>query len=368
MEFSSVEPRLSAYLHAKAAANGIPLSGTFELTPRCNFNCRMCYVHLSAEEQRRRGEELTTDEWLAVAEQARSRGMLFLLLTGGEPLIRPDFKYLLTELKKMGLLVSVNSNGSLINEEWLEFFKKEPPFRFNITLYGGSNETYERLCGKPMFDTVVGNIRSLKEIGIDVKMNVSLTPDNASDIEKIYDIANELNVPVQAASYMFPPIRRDETLVGENERFTAADAARCSFRWDKLRLEPEIFHKRIEMQLNGDPIPQEDACVGVPGEGVSCRAGSSTFWMDWQGSMMPCGMMTHPKVSVKELGFDAAWQSTMESVRAIRLPPECASCTAKNVCHSCAAMCLAETGKFSEKPQYLCDMTRETIRLFKESI
>ena len=79
-----------------------PLAGNFELTARCNFNCKMCYVHLTAEEQQRRGRELTADQWLAIAEQARSRGMLFLLLTGGEPLIRTDFRYLLTELKKMG--------------------------------------------------------------------------------------------------------------------------------------------------------------------------------------------------------------------------------------------------------------------------
>ena len=97
MEFSSTEPRLSSYLHARACRSGTPLAGNFELTARCNFNCKMCYVHLTAEEQQRRGRELTADEWLAIAQEARSRGMLFLLLTGGEPLIRKDFRYLLTE-------------------------------------------------------------------------------------------------------------------------------------------------------------------------------------------------------------------------------------------------------------------------------
>lgn len=121
MEFSSTEPRLSSYLHARACRSGTPLAGNFELTARCNFNCKMCYVHLTAEEQQRRGRELTADEWLAIAQEARSRGMLFLLLTGGEPLIRKDFRYLLTELKKMGMLVSVNSNGSLIDRDWLDF-------------------------------------------------------------------------------------------------------------------------------------------------------------------------------------------------------------------------------------------------------
>ena len=210
MDQMSTEPRLSAYLHARACANGIPLAGTFELTPRCNFNCRMCYVHLTPEEQRRRGAELTADEWLAIAEQARSQGMLFLLLTGGEPLIRADFRYLLTELKKMGLMVSINSNASLIDDDWLDFFRHEPPSRMNITLYGGCNETYERLCGRPMYDRVVHNIRALKALGIGVKLNASMTPYNVDDMDAIYAIATELGTPVQMASYMFPPVRRDE--------------------------------------------------------------------------------------------------------------------------------------------------------------
>ena len=63
MEYSSTEPRLSAYLHTRACRAGTPLAGNFELTARCNFDCKMCYVHLTAEEQRRRGRELTADEW-----------------------------------------------------------------------------------------------------------------------------------------------------------------------------------------------------------------------------------------------------------------------------------------------------------------
>lgn len=140
MENNLIEPRLSTYLHTKAAAKGVPVSGTFELTPRCNLACRMCYVRMSVAEERAAGCELTADEWLRIAEAARAKGMLFLLLTGGEPLVREDFRPLFTELKKMGFMISINSNASLINDDWLEFFAKEPPFRFNISLYGAQNE------------------------------------------------------------------------------------------------------------------------------------------------------------------------------------------------------------------------------------
>lgn len=363
MEYRSTEPRLSAYLHARACEKGIPLAGNFELTPRCNFNCRMCYVHLTPEEEQRRGTELTADEWLAIAEQARSQGMLFLLLTGGEPLIRADFRYLLTELKKMGLMVSINSNASLIDADWLDFFRHEPPARFNITLYGSSNETYERLCGRPMFERVMANIRALKALGMDVKLNVSMTPYNVDDLDGIYATATELGTPVQMASYMFPPVRRDEALTGRNDRFTCREAAACSVHWDRLRFTDEEFRQRAEAMKAGICAPDSDVCEGTPGEKMACRAGRSSFWINWRGDMTPCGMMLQPVVSVRKLGFARAWEETKAATAQIRLPSACTQCGYQHMCHACAAMCVTETGAFDGKPEYVCGMTKATAEL-----
>ena len=83
---------MSAYLHSRGAKLGLPIGGSFELTARCNFNCRMCYVHLSqAQIHAGRGRELTTEEWIRLAQEATDRGMVFALLTGGEPFLRSDF-------------------------------------------------------------------------------------------------------------------------------------------------------------------------------------------------------------------------------------------------------------------------------------
>lgn len=366
MERNTTEPMLSRYLHARAAQRGLPLAGTFELTARCNFNCKMCYVHLGAQEAAQRGRELNADEWLSIAEEARQKGMLFLLLTGGEPLLRPDFPYLLRELKKMGLVVSVNSNASLINEEMLQFLKSEPPFRFNISLYGGCSEAYQTLCGVPAFETVLGNIKKLREIGIDVKLNASMTPYNETELERIYEIAEQLHTPIQVATYMFPPLRRDAEQIGKNDRFTPEAAAACAVRWDRLRFTPEQFAKRAEAMRKGLSCPEEEVCDGSPGEGISCRAGRSSFWINWRGDMTPCGMMPHPAASVLEKGFEKAWEETKQAAFGIRLPPECSSCRLKPSCRACAAMCLTETGSFDCKPDYICKMTHETARLTLE--
>lgn len=201
-----VEPPITEYLHAKAARQGIPLSGTFELTPLCNMNCRMCYVRMSREQQEAIRPLRTAAQWLELGRQAKEQGLLYLLLTGGEPFLRPDFREILAGLHQMGLLISINSNGTLIDESVVRWLKETPPVRINITLYGASDETYGRLCRNPQgFTQVTRAIRLLGEAGITVKLNCSLTPHNAADLEGIFAFAKEEGLLVQATSYMFPP-------------------------------------------------------------------------------------------------------------------------------------------------------------------
>ena len=151
MRKKSSEPYIATYLHQKGNRLGLPVSGNFELTSRCNFSCPMCYVHMTEEQIRQTGkQELTAKQWLDIAAAAKEKGLVFALLTGGEPLIRKDFFEIYDGMRQMGLLVSVNSNGSMLKGEILEHFLKNPPVRFNISLYGGSNETYQNMCGRPV--------------------------------------------------------------------------------------------------------------------------------------------------------------------------------------------------------------------------
>ena len=166
MNKKSTEPYISTYLHTKGRRLGLPIAGNFELTARCNFNCPMCYVHLTTEQLEKSGrKELSAEQWLKIAKDARDKGMIFVLLTGGEPLVRKDFFEIYRGMKELGLLISINSNGSMLRGEILEEFLKDPPFRFNISLYGGSNETYRNMCGLAAYDQVKENIRTLRQAG-----------------------------------------------------------------------------------------------------------------------------------------------------------------------------------------------------------
>ena len=133
---------LVEHLHRRADVRGIPLSGTFELTPMCSMSCKMCYVRMTAEEGRASGKRLrTVEEWLSLARVMKEQGTLLLLLTGGEPLTYPGFRELYRELRKMGFVISINSNATLIDEETVRWFAEDPPQRINITLYGASDKT-----------------------------------------------------------------------------------------------------------------------------------------------------------------------------------------------------------------------------------
>lgn len=117
MQDKYIEPQITEYIFHKATVEHRPISGTFELSPICNYNCRMCYVHQSEEKLRKQGKKVKPPRfWLDLAKQAKKEGMLYLLLTGGEPFLYDGFWELYSELVKMGFVISINSNGSLINE------------------------------------------------------------------------------------------------------------------------------------------------------------------------------------------------------------------------------------------------------------
>ena len=356
------EALLVEHLHRRADLAGIPLSGTFELKPMCSMACKMCYVRMTPEEVEASGKRLrTVEEWLDLARQMRERGTLMLLLTGGEPFTYPHFRELYEALRAMGFVISINTNATLINEETVAWLKENPPQRGNITLYGSSDETYARLCGHPTGHTVVTHaIDLLREAGILVKLNCSVTPDNVCDLEEIIRYSDEHKLILQATSYMFPPLRRDESSIGKNERFSAEDCAYTEARIRLLQRGAENLHNYCTAIEEHQPPEEDPLGVDCEGDKMRCRAGKSAFWVTWDGRMIPCCMLNDPAEMPFEIGFDEAWTRIRERASALRLAPECTTCDAKDYCHTCAAMVYTETGDYTTKPQYRCDLMRAT--------
>ena len=372
MRSSGVAP-LTDYMMNISSQMEIPISGTFELTPMCNFHCKMCYVRKSSEEVERHDRPmLTLEQWLRIAEEARQEGMLFLLLTGGEPLSWPYFWELYEALIHMGILVSINTNGSLIDDQAIERFRKLPPKKINITLYGASDETYEQLCGmKGMYRRVTHAIEGLKAVGIVVKLNCSLTPHNVDDLEEMVTYAKERQLILDVASYMFPPMRRDERQIGQNaHRFTAREAAYYRLKTYRLQYGEERYLDYLRGILEGYvPPPGLDEYCEDPIDGrIRCRAGKASFWITWDGWNTPCGMMTSPMIELVGRSFQDSWQELTGISREMKLSGVCHSCKNQQICHSCAAMALTETGSHGGIPVYLCQMVEAMKEIAQEEL
>ena len=358
---------LSDYMFQKASRFSIPFSGTFELSPVCNFACQMCYVRKTAKEVQKSSRPiLNIEQWIEIARNARDEGMLYLLLTGGEPFLWPDFWKLYEELIKMGLLVSINTNGSLIDNAAIEQLKRLPPKRINITLYGARDETYEALCGtKKVFSKVDYAIASLREAGIPVKLNCSLTPENACDLDKIVAYSQKHGLVLQVATYMFPPVRRDETMVGKNKRFTPAESAFYRLEAYRLQYGDKAYFDFLQSILGGNASPPglDESCVDPIDGKIRCRAGKASFWVTWDGWMIPCGMVTASKVDLVNNPFHETWKNLAEESTKLLLSGICKNCPDIKLCYSCAAMAQSETGTVAGVPRYLCETVREMKKI-----
>lgn len=347
------------YLLDKSCAMKRPASGTMELTGRCNFGCKMCFIHQSEADRTIKDAEMPTAFWCGLADELQELGTLTMLLTGGEPMLRQDFAEIYTYLKRHGFLISINTNLSLLTEETLRLLSDNKPLIVNVSLYGASDATYRALCGQDrMADRVRENLLRLKAQGIAVKMNYTVTEENFGDREAIYAFAKEHQFPIQQTTYLFPPVRSADGCGCAYIRSSPERAAEMLFACEKLRYG-EQFGAYLQSRRK---TINEDEC----GENrMSCRAGVSSFWVTYDGFLQVCGMMDGVKLSLRERPFFEVWKQAQAARVKIRMPSECLSCADQEYCEICAAVCSAE-GSFDTPPDYICRKAKAYRRLASE--
>lgn len=346
------KPTIKQYVFKKAAAKRVPVSGTFELTSRCNLNCRMCYIRMSEEEQKQHGRELTTEEWLAVGRQSVDAGMIYLLLTGGEPLIRPDFIKIYTEMVKMGVLVSVNTNASRITPEIIDCFRHYPPESVNVTLYGSSAETYRDLCGSSAgCQKAFRGVCMLQDAGIRVNLNTTFTRLNIHNMDDLISFAKEKELPIRTAAYVFPKVRNgmeEQTVSLSPEEHGIASA-----RFDFMTLSRDVLVRKRNQILKC--LSKENTSLRNPKPQVSsCMAGRGAFWICWDGKIYPCGMLPDDRYNVRETDFSICWNAVSERMPNVFLPAECSGCRYSPICPVCAALTQSLGGDTAARPTEMC--------------
>ena len=344
---------MERYLGLKARDKGIPISGKFELTPLCNFNCKMCYVHLNAD-QLKCQSVLPVEVWKDLMRQAWEAGMIDASLTGGECLAYPGFEELFLYLHSLGCRVAVLTNGYLLDESRIRFFQAHMPAMMQVTLYGWNDEVYERVTGKRAFTTVVDNFRRAREANLPVFLSVTPNRYLGEDIIETIRVAKELSKTVLINSFYTSP--REET-------------GRSGYQ-DDAATEMYINAFRYMNQLEGDEtVAVSEECLPpcggphheIPERGFLCGGGRSAFAIDWRGTMTPCTDMTLIRSYPLKDGFAAAWSKVNQEVNNWPRVPECKGCAYNGVCNNCAASVLryADPGK---RPIGLCEQTRDFVR------
>lgn len=315
-----------SYMNFRAREKDIPISGVFELTPLCNLDCKMCYVHLE-KSQIRTAELLSPDKWKDIIRQAVSCGMMYAKLTGGECLTYHGFKEIYLYLRESGIETSILSNGVLMDEQTVEFLKENPPASIQITLYGASEDAYESVTGHKVFSKILNNIKNIMQAKI--PLTVAITPNSfMNDGEDIVRLVHSLGLSVIINSGLMMP--REET----GRKKTDAD------------IDTYISMFKIKNELQGispvekcdaeDPLPYVQDSATSP-KGVTCGAGRSTFSISWRGEMRPCNTFPMVVENVLETGFSEAWKRINSQVKEYPLPIECEGCRYKQLCKHCVA-------------------------------
>lgn len=320
--------RIMRYLAMKAREKGIPFTGTFELTPLCNLDCKMCYVHLTRE-QLRGAALLDTETWKDLMARAIDAGMRKARLTGGECLTYPGFDELYLYLHSRGVEVVVLTNGVLLDEARIAFFQKHPPCEVQVTLYGSDEDAYERVTGRRMFRRVWDNLNRANQA--ELPLTIAITPSRfmERDADALLDRAAELGLPYNINFGLFDP--RDDTGRPSGQTLdTSVDMYLHLYK-----------RKRAHQGVALTPVDERE--LPSPGtsaegrKGVRCAAGRSMFEIDWTGTMYGCTNLRGVFAKPLEVGFAEAWRTVNVGVQEVVIPSECGACVYAPICVVCPA-------------------------------
>lgn len=341
---------LTRAIMTQSADDGRPVNGTFELTSRCNLGCKMCYIRTRAGDRAMKASELTAEQWLDLARQGVDAGMLFLLLTGGEVFLRPDFFDIYEPLTDMGLLITLFTNATLITKRSAEKLARRPPNRTEVTLYGATKETYEAVTGVPGgYEKCIRGIELLLEAGVTLKLKTTLSRLNVHEFDQMQQMADDWGVGF-SASWLLSKRRDQCSNLVEEIRFTAKEAV-------DLEMKDEKAVANLKMIAQREPTPVSD-------DPFYCLAGKSSFVIGPSGDMNVCIDLCLPRARPTEIGLVPAWNQVRQFIRSVPQSEDCKSCDLHDYCVRCPAWGYTETGNMSSSVVYLCEIAKERKQRF----
>lgn len=316
----------------------------FELTFACPLHCQHCYTDCYNNPKDLK-KELSTNQALLILDKIYDSGVLWLCLTGGDPLARGDFLKIYTYAKKKGFIVTIFTSGALITEKLADYFQELIPFCIELTLNGVTKNTHETISRRRgSFKRVIQGINRLKIRKIPFKIKTLVTKQNYNELGEIKEFVENLGLEFRLSSMLHARLNQD--------------TAPCN-----LRIEPEMVLE-INERFNRDSIYEEELTNSKAKETQEpnynlfrCAAGSDTFHVDPYGNMFFCSTVRRPSVNLlkDEIsdGFKLFKQLKTERFES---SSKCQDCSIQHLCYQCPGRAYLETGNKEKPLAYFCKL------------
>ncbi|WP_446011510.1 radical SAM/SPASM domain-containing protein [Candidatus Electrothrix sp.] len=347
----------------RATASRIPLAASFELTRRCNFRCVHCYLGDQKSIRRHQYRELDKDTIFRLFDEMVESGTLFLLLTGGDPMLRTDFVEIYKYAVRAGLLVTVFCNGSLVTDEIVRAFVEYPPRILEITVYGATQETFEAVTQQPgSFSACIAGIERLQKAGIRVRLKTMVLTLNVDEFSAIRQLAEDMGLQFRHDCSLHAAVAHEDnggcSNICDSEgslsdtlqyRVLPEQAAAVDLSIDKLALE------LVEAA--------EKTC---PSEATYqlyyCGAGKSSYHVTPYGGLQPCLIVRTHSVNICDTGgLQGGWDGVLQNFTSCRASSSfsCNNCRSKNVCTACPAVFATMSGNPEQVDTFFCQYAKK---------
>jgi radical SAM protein with 4Fe4S-binding SPASM domain len=335
-------------LGGRTAEIRYPYHGTIEITPHCNLKCVHCYVrHCQQKEQ-----ILSAKQWYRIIDEFAAEGCLWLIMTGGEPLSHPDFLDIYTHVKKKGIYITLFTNATLITPEIADFIRDWPPLLVEVTLYGGTKETYEKVTGvSGSYERCLQGIELLVERHIQPNLKAVAMTLNKDEIHIMENYAKKLGLSFRWDASIMPRI--DHGLEPHQYRLTPEEV---------MKMEME-YPERLE--------GWQDFCQTYVGTRPSellylCGAGKHSFTIDSSGHLLLCLSGRSQRYDLRRGSFNEGWNTFLPSILSQKASPtnKCHSCELLPLCGCCPNIAELETGDLQSSVDWLCRLAHLRMERF----
>jgi len=329
-------------LNAKLSSQRLPVSGSLELTFRCNLSCVHCYIG-DYRYGRPSLRESNTTEMKVYLDQIADAGCLWLLLTGGEPLVRRDFLEIYLYAKRKGLLLTLFTNATLVTPRIAATLADFPPQAVEITLYGYSQDTYERITDIPgSHAACLRGIELLLKQGIIVKLKTMLMTVNRHELGAMQDFAKNLGVNFRFNALLNAGL--DGSCSPHQYRLSPEEVVAYDLE------DPDRFCEWKEKSQLYVDFKIDDRYQ------YTCGAGLKAFHIDPYGRLFPCIMSRLQGYDLRQGSFREGWDVYLSQVRT-QLSDErykCLKCRLLLLCGQCPGWATVENGDVWHPVDYLC--------------